>query len=151
MKAKYILLSAIVISLLLPQLTFAAPPRYEIVDLGTLGGIHSAGRSINDKGQVVGYAENSLGLERATLFDPTGKGNNIDLGTLDGQYSDAYSINRAGQIVGKASNASGYTHATLFHPTGEGNNIDLGTLDGNRSEASSINDNGQIVGWAQIA
>ena len=146
MKAKSFLPTTIVISLLLFQLTFAAPPRYEIIDLGTLGGIHSVGRSINDKGQVVGYSENSLGLERATLFDSTGNGNNIDLGTLDGQYSKANSINRDGQIVGQATNASGYWRATLFHPTGEGKNIDLGTLGGDRSYASSINDDGQIVG-----
>ncbi|MHC4286365.1 MAG: hypothetical protein ACYSWZ_25870 [Planctomycetota bacterium] len=144
-------LTTFAVLFLLAQMTFGALPRYEIIDLGTLGGIHSAGRSINDKGQVVGYAENSLGLERATLFDPTGNGNNIDLGTLDGQYSKAFSINSEGQIVGQASNASGYTHATLFHPTGEGNNIDLGTLGGDRSYASSINDIGQIVGWARIA
>jgi len=151
MKAQSFLPSAIVVLILMLQLTFAEPPRYEVIDLGTLGGLRSAGRSINDKGQVVGYAENSLGLERATLFDPTGNGNNIDLGTLDGQYSKANSINRDGQIVGQASTVSGYFHATLFQPTGGGNNIDLGTLGGYRSKASSINNNGQIVGWAQIA
>jgi probable HAF family extracellular repeat protein/parallel beta-helix repeat protein len=127
----------------------AAPPRYEITDLGTLGGGHSSAKAINDAGQVVGWSSTADGFTLAFLWDTVN--GMIDLGTLDGQYSKAYSINRSGQIVGKAYTASGYWRATLFHPTGEGNNIDLGTLGGDRSYASSINDNGQIVGWAQIA
>lgn len=56
MKARSIILSAIVISLFLLQLTFATPPRYEIIDLGTLGGHRSEAYSINDSGQIVGLA-----------------------------------------------------------------------------------------------
>jgi probable HAF family extracellular repeat protein len=89
----------------------------------------------------------------ATLFDPSGRGNNIDLGTLGGWESMAYSINDNGQIVGYASSTPiGYFHATLFDPTGNGNNIDLNTLIDPACGwtliwAYSINDYGWIVGW----
>jgi probable HAF family extracellular repeat protein len=105
------------------------------VDLGTLGGKDSCAWSVNDKGQIVGYAHNSSFYYRATLFDPTGKGNNIDLGTLGGDRSYAFSINDTGQIVGGADGNSGQQHATLFGPTGGDKNIDLGTLGGQESAA----------------
>jgi len=57
---------------------------YKIIDLGTLGGNESGAYSINNQGQIVGYAYDSSGNFRATLFDPTGGGKNIDLGTLGG-------------------------------------------------------------------
>src|SRR4030042_3479876 len=43
---------------LLARLTFAAPPRYEIIDLGTLGGRSSSATAINEGGQVVGWSIN---------------------------------------------------------------------------------------------
>ncbi|NIP25272.1 MAG: DUF3466 family protein [Phycisphaerae bacterium] len=150
MKAKTILQLSIVISVILVQATFAALPRYEIIDLGTLGGNMSRANSINNRGQIVGYAYNSSGYRRATLFDPTGNGNNLDLGTLGGNSSSASSINDAGQIVGTADLNYAEQHATLFDPTGNGNNIALGTLGGEWSYAHSINGNGQIVGTAYI-
>jgi len=152
MKRQHILLPAIVISLLLLQLTFAASPRYEITDLGTLGGNFSCAYSINDSGQIVGDSESSSGHRHATLFDQTGNGNNIDLGTLGSGGSSAYSINNNGQIVGWADKSQYFMRATLFDPTGSGNNTDLGAWPGSpaypeTSCAISINDAGQIVGW----
>ena len=146
MKRQHIFFKIIVISLFLLQPTFAALPRYEVIDLGTLGGLESRAYSINDSGQVVGLAKNSEDYTRATLFDPTGSGNNLDLGTLGGEESRASSINAVGQIVGDAKNISGYYHATLFDPTGDANNIDLGTSGRLESWAGSINNIGQIVG-----
>jgi len=134
---------------LLAHLTFAALPKYEIIDLGTLGGDQSAAKFINDRGQIVGSAYNQQGNRRATLFDSSGNGNNTDLGTLGGINSGIWSINDSGQIVGYAENQQGYGRATLFDPTGSGNNIDLGTLGGDESWAISINDRGQIVGSAR--
>ncbi|MHC4559168.1 MAG: hypothetical protein ACYS80_17905 [Planctomycetota bacterium] len=135
-----ILVSAIVIAFLLPACTQAAII-YEVIDLGTLGGDESWAESINDAGQIVGWAKYSHGGRRATLFDPTGAGNNIDLGTLWDYQSSADCINDAGQIVGWAGNGSAC--ATLFDPTGAGDNISLGGV-----AAYSINNAGQIVGWA---
>ncbi len=128
---------------------------YNITDLGTLGGDESRALAINNSGQIVGWARTASdylhpSYIHATLFDPTGAGNNIDLGTLGGTYSVAYCINNNGQIVGLAYPNSDYFHATLFDPTGSGNNIDLGTLAGDCSIAYSINYNGQIVGYAFV-
>lgn len=124
------------------------------VDLGTLDGtLHSVAHSINNIGQIVGYAFNDLYARdfRAVLFDSTGQGNNVDLGTLGGEYSAAISINDYGKIVGRADTASGFPHATLFDPHGRGNNRDLGTVDEySFSVATSINNSGQIVGQAGI-
>lgn len=41
MKRQHFFFKNIVISFLLCQLTFASLPRYEIIDLGTLGGLES--------------------------------------------------------------------------------------------------------------
>lgn len=125
------------------------------IDLGTLpgdgplsgDGKYSAAWSINNSGQIVGWADSSE--MRATLFDNTGQGQNINLGTLGGNESFAYSLNDYMQIVGYAENLAGHTLATLFDPTGNGNNISLGSLPGyTDSKAHSINNNGQIVGWS---
>ena len=112
---------------------------YKVIDLGTLGGNRSFPISINNIGQVVGWAENASGLRRATLFDSTGNKNNIDLGALGGMYSTACSINDNGHIVGWAQNSLPAWRGTLFDPSGRGNNIDLGTIGGESSIAVSIN------------
>jgi len=127
---------------------------YKVIDLGDLGWNYSVALSINEGGQIVGEAVNSSDNFTATLFDPTGAGNNIDLGTLGGTYSEALSINDAGQIVGHASNSGGYWRATLFDPTGSCNNIDLNTLidpacGWTLIEAKSINNSGWIVGFGK--
>jgi len=162
-----ILVLAAVFAFLWPACAQAAIV-YEVIDLGTLGGDESLAYCINDAGQIVGEAMNNKGDSHATLFDPTGAGNNLDLGTLGGrdswawsindvgqivgyQYSSAISINNAGQIVGEAEDTEGNYRATLFDPTGAGNNIDLNILIDPASgwmliSASDINNSGWIVG-----
>lgn len=110
-------------------------------NLGTVGGTgYSSAYSINNQGQIVGYAPNIYNFSHATLFN---SGGNIDLGSLGGANSASYawSINDLGQIVGY-SNENG-DRATLFDPTGGGANIKLSDAS---SRAYSINDLGQIVG-----
>jgi len=119
-----------------PATLFDATGAGNNIDLGTLEPyLSSVAHSINDAGQIVGFAW------QATLFDSTGTSNNISLG---GYESVAWSINNVGQIVGREDG-----RATLFDSTGAENNIDLGTLGGEDSEANAINDAGQIVGHAQ--
>ncbi len=118
--------------------------------LGTLGGSRSRAFSMNDSGQIVGWAYNAANKKRAVLFDTTGNGANLDLGTLGGPSSDARAINNNGVIVGHASSTEG-TRATIFDLTGTGNNIDLGTVGGKNSYAYGLNNSGQIVGSANSA
>ncbi|HEY5892317.1 MAG TPA: PEP-CTERM sorting domain-containing protein [Chthoniobacterales bacterium] len=118
---------------------------YTVVDLGTLDGLPTASRGINNAGRVVGYAVEPDRTTRAVLFSGTGSGN-IDLGTLGGNYGVAIAINDSGQILGDSARADGWGHATLFSGTGAGN-IDLGTLGGNFSRARDINNSGQALGF----
>jgi probable HAF family extracellular repeat protein len=129
---------------------FAELPKYTFKDLGTLGGDESYAYAINNKGQVVGRADDESGLKRAVIFDVNGQGNNIDLGTLDGGSGEswAYAINNNGQVVGHDYDEYGMDRAVLFDATGAGNNISLGSLGGVTGGAQSINDNGVIVGWS---
>jgi len=93
-----------------------------------------------------------ISYPHATLFDPTGDGNNIDLGTLPGGVSSyAHSINDNSKIVGYAYTSSGKKHAVMFDSTGGGDNVDLNelidpALGWTLTEARCINDNGWIVG-----
>lgn len=102
---------------------------------------------ISDNGIIVGNSHPIAGQGwHATIFDPTGGGNNIDLGKLfaGDDRSFAYSVNVHGQTVGYSGGPStGYT-ATLFDPTGSGNNIRLGMV--GDSYAESINNSGLVVG-----
>lgn len=122
-------------------------PRYEVVDLGTLGGSYSVAYGINDSGQVVGESETAAGQLHAFVWDE-GVGM-VDLGTLGGSASSAYAINNAGRVVGSARTANGELHAFLWR---DGEMIDLGLLPGGScTEATAINDAGQIVGMARTS
>jgi probable HAF family extracellular repeat protein len=116
--------------------------KYNVTDLGTLGGNVSSAYGINNSGQIVGGARTSSGAHHAFLYSG---GTMIDLGTLGGTASQARSINNHGQVVGYAENASGNPHAFLF--SGNGPMQDLGTL-GGVSIAYGINDSGDVVGYS---
>jgi len=142
MKSQYNLIAAVVI---LMTVAANAQIRYKLTDLGTLGGVGSYAYSINDQGQVVGYALTPSGKGHAVLFDTTGGGANVDLGAPPGKPSAAYCINNLGQIVGQVS--ANTIQATLFDHTGGGDNLYLGSLAPyDWSVARSINNQGQIVG-----
>jgi probable HAF family extracellular repeat protein len=119
----------------------AAAIRYEIKDLGTLGGANSDAQSLNDKGQIVGLSQiNASTSYHGFVSDGAGM---HDLGTFGGAQSEARAINRIGDVVGWAQTANGDRHAFVLH---NGTMTDLGTLAGSPVDANSLNDLGVIVG-----
>lgn len=105
----------------LALLAILAAPAYAqgpwtITDLGTLGGPSSSALDVNDSGQVVGWAFNAAGQQRAFVWTPAN--GMLDLGTLGGPSSSAHAINNAGQIVGESTTGSGQNHAFLWTAAG---------------------------------
>ncbi len=90
--------------------------------LNTLGGAGGQARSVNDAGQVVGWAHTAGGQRHAflwTLGAVNGVKSNpqmLDLSTLGGDESEAHRINNKGQVVGWAQTANGEVHAFLWLP-----------------------------------
>jgi probable HAF family extracellular repeat protein len=118
------------------------------IDLGSLAGLGSAARDLNDHDEVVGYSAvsgtGSSQIVHAFLYS---HGKMTDLGTLGGADSMANDINALGAIVGVSDTASGAPHAFLDR---HGQMIDLGTLGGPMSDAGAINDSGEVVGGSLI-
>jgi probable HAF family extracellular repeat protein len=125
---------------------FGWTPGGGMVDLGTLGGDASAANSVNGTNEVVGWANDSAGHQRAFLWN---QGTMHDLGTLGGTESEARSINASGTIVGWADTAAGVQHA--FVRTGT-TMTDIGKLlNATSSMANDVTNDGIVVGTAQGA
>jgi probable HAF family extracellular repeat protein len=109
-----------------------------MTDIGEFGPI-----TINERGWVIGRAENEAGTPRAGLWRD---GELIDLGTLGGAWSQASTLNDRGEIVGQSVNANGELHAFLWR---QRRMIDLGVpvLDSDPANPL-INNSGQIAGRA---
>jgi probable HAF family extracellular repeat protein len=131
-------------------------PRYQLVDLGTLGGAASGAVAASDRGSAVGWAETESGAVHAFFW---ADGQMTDLGTLGGVWSEARSVNSARQVVGVSLDGAGQLRAFYRF---EGEMLDLNNLMENPAstdgaegatflplpmltEANSINNNGQIV------
>ncbi len=141
---------------LLAQPIFAAQPRYEVIDLGTLSGEDGCAYSINDAGQVVGGSGNNAFFWE----DTNGNGQSDpcemqDLGTLGYDNSIAVAINEFGQVVGYSYSDSLYhpINAFLWEDINQNGHADpgeiqnLGTISGgSRYQALGINNKGQVVG-----
>lgn len=120
---------------------------WSIIGLGTLGGISSGARDINDSGQVVGSYLDADGYNHAFITGLNGAGI-TGIVMPDGVTSSAaYGINSLGQVAGVY-----ITEDEIWHAYFTGNNgigvSDFGSSISSRiSAATDINDSGDIVGW----
>jgi probable HAF family extracellular repeat protein len=125
----------------------AAPPspRYQLTDLGTLGGNASFGLGLNNRAQVVGTARTSQ-APRPQLAFRWERGEMTNLGSLPGStFSRAFEINERGVAVGEAFTAAPErSRAVLWIDT---TIQDLGALPGaTGAVANDINNRNQVAG-----
>jgi len=81
------------------------PAGYDVVDLGSFGGISTVGAGLNDRGQVAGRASVPSGADHPFVWQD---GVMQDLGFLDGTIAaQAEAINARGQIAGSAIESCG--------------------------------------------
>jgi probable HAF family extracellular repeat protein len=114
---------------------------YLVTEIPTLGGPFIDPRSINNKGEVVGYAAiNANQDEHAFLYSA---GATRDLGALDGSSSGAWDINDSTEVTGTYVNALGQERCFLYRNSSM---KPLGTLGGTFCNAKAINAAGTIVG-----
>lgn len=123
-----------------------AQHRYEVTQLGTLGGSYTFGRAINASGQLTGgSAGPGDAWEHAFLY---AAGKMTDLGSL-GTAAVGIAINASAQVVGITNlSTDSNAHAFLYS---QGLMQDLGLLGGVMTFAYSINDSGQVTICAEAA
>jgi probable HAF family extracellular repeat protein len=141
----------------------------KVFDLGTLGGNMSFANAINNRGQVVGGALNSIldndsnfgwsPFQVATQFRAFLWQNGMmsDLGTLGtGNNAVALFVNDRGQVAGQS-----LTDSSANSPTGfvtidpffwqNGKMVDIGTLGGTFGVPYAMNSVGHVVGISNVA
>jgi uncharacterized membrane protein len=136
--------------------------KIDIVDLGTLGGDESVANDINDLGEVVGWAQDTIGKKRA--FIDRGTGIHALLPVMQAEYV-AHAINNKTQVVGEIFGQSepGFSAVgSAFYWEPEIFLVELDAVDPNvkavclgkggevGGSAYAINDAGVIVGSRDV-
>jgi probable HAF family extracellular repeat protein len=142
------------------------PPRYTVIDLGTLGGAFSEAVGINNRGWVSGYS--TLPGDSVIHGFFWRKGVMTDLGTLGGPNSfapEGWPPNERGEVAGLSDTSALDPNAENFcglfnFLTGDpyicrpfvwrhGVLTALPTLGGNNGAALAINNRGQLAGVSE--
>jgi probable HAF family extracellular repeat protein len=101
-------------------------------DLGTLGGMNSEAIAINNRGQVVGWAETPDGGTHAFLWE---RGTMRDIGPVGGN-SGAWGINERGQVIGYLVGGGSFVW-------------ERGAAQVLPLSAVALNDRGLVAGWVR--
>lgn len=128
----------------------AAEVKYNVFDLGTLGGTYSLGLGINDIDEVTGLSHGPDNTTyQAFLYRPGGAALPLEK-LLGGSLSQGMGINNFHDIIGQASLPGDTVHHAFVLTNTQAQ--DLGTLDLTRgtghSLAVAINDTQQIAGYS---
>ncbi len=148
----------------LPEVRAVVWKQGKITDLGTLpeGGYESVANAVNSRGQVVGFASNTipdpdsmagLGYQTRAFFWQNGVMQ--DLGALGGTDAQALFINEPGQVVGISYTSSapgacaGINGLALttnsFIWDAQRGMTDLGSLGGSCTVAAGLNNKGRVI------
>ncbi|MHB1456523.1 MAG: hypothetical protein ACYC0V_06355 [Armatimonadota bacterium] len=149
MKYRFCLSITAIIMMFFLSSAFSSP-RYNVVDLGTMGGNESAAFRINNNGQIIGTSETADGFFHSVLWS---SGRMIDLTPLieadpkNWSNSKLYSLgviglNEAGMTSGTQRMEDGTMRAFLWNDSGL---IGLGDFGGD-SIAWDLNNSEQVVG-----
>jgi len=90
----------------------AQNPRYELIDVGSLGGLVTTAKHVNDFGEVIGTANTADNLSMHAYLWRDGQLE--DLGTLGGNSSQGIKINNRGQAVGNNFNFNTHNFSSAF-------------------------------------
>ncbi len=130
------------------------------------GANNSAALSLNDRGQVIGYADSDVfdpncaataGFRfQAVLWDPKGLAHQLSPLPSD-TVAFGFGINKSGQAVGASGTCANATppfvpaapHAVLWER--DGTAVDLGSLGGEVNVSTAINNRGDVSGTAFTA
>lgn len=147
-RRKFLLLSTFALFVLCVILiVFAAnriEPRYTITDLGTLGGKESVATSLNERGEVVGWAEDSGGVQRPFIWSESGGMIQIPGGETQGHCY----INDSGLVVGCFM--MGTTPVEAFLWDRENGLTSLDGLPDGCPHIAGINNGGEVAGWVSM-
>ncbi len=139
-------IASLVLGVALVGMATVSNAQYSVVNLGTLGGVNSQARAVNESAQVVGFSERTSGYKHAFIWDAAG--GMQDLGQIGGDYTSAYDINESGQVVGEGYSAGFALRAFIWDVT---NGIrDLNLPQGTNTWAYGLNDTTQIIGLYDV-